>query len=157
MDELKRKPLTEVYRGKDTPKESSMLIKIVSLAARKLRTVIRAKPKREKDVQDALENLLVGADILYKREHPHIPYSSKNYVPDFSFEKIDLALDVKLCAKLGREKEMIAEMNDDIMAYKSMFGNIAFVIYDLGFIRDADRFTDEFSSRDDVLITVVKH
>jgi len=114
-------------------------------------------PQKEKEVQDAFENLLIGADIAYRREFPHIAYSSKNYVPDFSVDKIDLALDVKLCAKDGREKEIIAEMNDDIMAYKTKFGNVAFVIYDVGIIRDTDRFTAEFSNRDDVLIAMVKH
>jgi hypothetical protein len=43
------------------------------------------------------------------------------------------------------------------MAYKTKFGNVAFIIYDVGMIRDVDRFTAEFSCRDDVLITVVKH
>ena len=157
IDELKRKPLAELYQGKNTPKESSMLVKIVSLAERKLRKVIRAVPKLEKDIQNAFEDLLIGADIQYQRENPHIAYSSKNYIPDFSFPKIDLALDVKLCANPAREKQIIAEMNDDIMAYKTKFGNVAFVIYDVGMIRDVDRFTTEFSNRDDVLITVVKH
>ena len=64
---------------------------------------------------------------------------------------------MKLCVSDSREKELIAEMNDDIMAYKTKYGNIAFVIYDVGKIRDADRFTSEFSQRDDVLIRVVKH
>jgi hypothetical protein len=157
LDELLRKSLSEVYHGKNTPKESSTLIRIISLADRRLRKTIRNVPQKEKDVQDAFEVLLIGADIPYRREHPHIAYSSKEYVPDFSFERIDLALDVKLCARDSREKKIIAEINDDIMAYKTKFGNVAFVIYDIGMIRDVDRFTSEFGTKDDVLITVVKH
>lgn len=157
LHELSRKSISEVYHGKNTPKESSTLIRVLSLVEHKLRKTIRDTPKKEKQIQDAIENLLIGADIPYQREHPHIAYSSKKYVPDFSFDRIDLALEVKLCAKGGREKEMIAEMNDDIMAYKTMFGNIAFVIYDVGMIRDVEKFTSEFSQRDDVLIRVVKH
>jgi hypothetical protein len=157
IDELERNPISKIYRAKDTPKESSTLIKVMTLADRKLRKVVRNLPQREKDIQDAFENLLIGADISYHREHPHIAYSSKTYVPDFTFEKIDLALDVKLCAKTTREKEMIAELNDDIMAYKTKFGNVMFVIYDVGMIRDVDRFTSEFKTRDDVIITIIKH
>ena len=157
IDELERNPISKVYRAKDTPKESSALIKIMTLADRKLRKIVRNSPQREKEIQDAFENLLIGADIPYRREFPHIAYSSKTYVPDFTFEKIDLALDVKLCAKGTREKEMIAEMNDDIMAYKTKFGNIMFVIYDVGIIRDVDRFTSEFKTRDDVIVTIIKH
>jgi len=157
LDKLSRKSIADVYQGKNTPRESSTLIRIITLAERKLRKTIRNVPQKEKDIQDAFENLLIGADIPYRREHPHIPYSSKEYIPDFSFERIDLALDVKLCAKDSREKEIIAEINDDIMTYKAKFGNVAFVIYDVGMIRDVDRFTSEFSNRDDVLITIVKH
>jgi hypothetical protein len=157
IDELERNPISKVYQAKDTPKESSVLIKIMTLADRKLRKTVRSIPQREKDIQDAFENLLIGADMLYRREHPHIAYSSKAYVPDFTFEKIDLALDVKLCAKGAREKEMIAELNDDIMAYKTKFGNVMFVIYDVGMIGDVDRFTSEFKTRDDVIITIIKH
>ena len=127
-----------------------------TLAEYKLRKVIRTIPKREKEVQDAFENLLVGADIPYQREHPHIAYSSKKYIPDFSFERIDLAIDMKLCAKDLREKQIIAEMNDDIMAYKTKFGNIAFFIYDIGMIRDVERFTAEFSQSNDIFIRVIK-
>ncbi len=135
IDELSRKSLSEVYQGKNTPRESSMLIRVLSLAEYKIRKTIRDIPANEKEIQDAFENLLIGADIPYKREHPHITYSSKEYIPDFSFERIDLALEVKFCARKDREKKIIAEMNDDIMAYKTKFGNIAFLIYDVGKIR----------------------
>ncbi|GHC61791.1 hypothetical protein GCM10007100_31540 [Roseibacillus persicicus] len=156
LDELERKSFSEIYQSKDTGKESSQLIKIIGLAERKLRKVVRAVPTKEREVQDAFESLLVGAEIQYTREGPHIEYSSKNYIPDFSFDRIDLALEIKLCVRPGREKEMIAEINDDIMAYKTKFGNLGFVIYDVGLIRDTDKFADQFS-RDDIFIAVIKH
>jgi hypothetical protein len=157
IDELERNPISKLYRAKDTSKESSELIKIISLADRKLRKVVRSIPQHEKEIQDAFESLLIGADIPHRREHPHIAYSSKTYVPDFSFDKIDLVVDVKLCAKRSREKEIIAELNDDIMAYKTKFGNTLFIIYDVGIIRDVDRFASEFTTRDDVVIRIIKH
>lgn len=109
-----------------------------------MRKVIREIPSKEKQIQDAFENLLIGADIPYSREKESIEYSSKTYVPDFTIQKIDLAVDVKLCSKEGREKEIIAEINEDILAYQTKYGNLFFIVYDLGFIRDVDRFTGAF-------------
>jgi hypothetical protein len=84
IDALERRSLDEVYDGKDTPPESSALLKLLNLAERKLRKVIRQPPKREKEIQDAFENLLIGAEIEYKRELPAIEYSSKTYIPETS-------------------------------------------------------------------------
>lgn len=109
------------------------------------------------DVQDALENLLVGADLPYSREADRIEYSSKTYQPDFTMSKLDLAIDVKLCARPGREKELIAEINDDIFAYGTKYGNLLFVIYDIGLIRDAERFANSFEEHENVMVRVVKH
>jgi hypothetical protein len=86
QDELKRRPIAEVYQGKDAPKETSAIIKIINLAEQKLRKGVREPPERESEVQNAFETLLIGADIPYHREFPHIEYSSKQYIPDFSFE-----------------------------------------------------------------------
>ena len=71
--------------------------------------------------------------------------------------KIDLAIDIKLCSRDGREKEIIAEINDDIMAYQTKYGNLLFVIYDIGFIRDIERFADSFEIQRNVIVRVVKH
>jgi hypothetical protein len=156
-DELERTGLNQVYEGKNSPIESSDLIKLLNLAERKLRKVIRVAPKKERDVQDAFESLLIGADISYSREGASIEYSSKKYIPDFSVKKIDLAIEIKLCNRASREKELIAEINDDILAYKQKYGNILFVVYDLSNIRDIDRFTEQFEENDGVLIRVIKH
>lgn len=156
QDELQKSDLEHVYRGKDTAPESSAILKILHLAEHRLRKAIRAQPQRGKDVQDALETLLIGADVEYSRETNSIEYSSKTYVPDFSFSRLDLALEVKPCARLDREKEIIAEINDDILAYRQKYGNLLFVIYDLGHIRDTDRFTRHFGSQDGVSVRVVK-
>jgi hypothetical protein len=64
---------------------------------------------------------------------------------------------VKLSGRAGREKEIIAEMNDDILAYKAKYGNILFVVYDVGFIRDVDRFVSQFEQHEGVLVRVIKH
>jgi arsenate reductase-like glutaredoxin family protein len=157
LEDLERRGIAAIYDGKDTPAESSALVKIIKLAERKLRKAVRDKPDREKQVQDAFETLLVGADIHHERETDSIIYSSKTYTPDFSFRFIDLALELKLCSRADREKEIIAEINDDILAYKTKYRNLIFVVYDLGFIRDVDRFTETFENIDGVIMRVVKH
>ena len=157
LDDLQQRGIEAVYEGKDTPAESSALVKIITLIERKLRKAVRDKPEREKHVQDSFDTLLVGADVQYERETDSIVYSSKTYTPDFSFGHLDLAVELKLCNRPEREKELIAEINDDILAYKTKYRNLIFAVYDLGFIRDTDRFAEAFESSDGVIVKVIKH
>jgi hypothetical protein len=156
-DELDRKDLNSVYKGKDTGPEASIILKVIGLAEHKLRKVIREKPESENEVQNRYEDLLIGADILYSRETESIEYSSKTYIPDFIIKKSDLIVEVKFCNRSGREKELIEEINDDILAYKTKYGNLFFVVYDIGLIRDVDRFIDSFQNIEGVFVKVVKH
>ena len=156
LDEVERAGVDGVYEGKDTGPESSALVKLLNLIEHKLRKVVRNTPTREREVQDALESLLIGADVPYSRENDSIEYSSKTYVPDFTFQMIDVALEVKLCSRPNREREIIAEINDDILAYKTKYGNLIFAVYDLGFIRDVDRFGESFEESEGVIVRVVK-
>jgi hypothetical protein len=157
LDDLELRGIAAVYDGKDTPGESSALLKIIALIERKLRKAIREKPERERQVQDAFETLLVGADIAHERETESIVYSSKTYIPDFTFPPIDLVVELKLCDSRQREKTIIAEINDDILAYRTKYGNLIFAVYDVGFIRDMDRFSQAFEASDGVIVRVVKH
>lgn len=154
---LEERELSDVYNAKNTGPETSLFIKILYLAEHQLRKVIRTKPEKERDVQDAFENLLIGADIPYSRESDSIEYSSKTYIPDFSLPKINLSIELKLCNRNGREKEIIADTNDDILAYQTKYSNLLFVVYDLGFIRDEERFRKSFEEHENVTIKVVKH
>jgi hypothetical protein len=52
---------------------------------------------------------------------------------------------------------VIGEINDDILAYSTKYGNILFVVYDCGFIRDVERFSGHFEASKGVLVRVVKH
>ena len=149
--------IATVYRGKDTAPEASAILKIINLAEYKLRKAIRNKPSREPEVQDAFENLLIGADIPYKREKDRFEYSSKTYTPDFTFDKLGLALDLKFCGNDGAETRLIKEINDYIVAFQTKYANCVFVVYDLGFIRDVDLFTGSFEQHPNVFVRVVKH
>ena len=157
IDLLENKSLEDVYKGKNTGPEASMLLKIISIAEFKLRKTIRRIPEKEKEIQDAFESLIIGADIDYSREKDSIEYSSKTYIPDFTMMKANLAIEVKLCSNEKREKDIIAEINDDILAYKTKYGNIFFIVYDLSIIRDMDRFVKNFEESDGVVVKVVKH
>jgi hypothetical protein len=158
LDQLRRaENIDSLYQGKDTPPESSIILKVINIAERKLRKVIHQAPAQEKEVQDAFEGLLIGADIQYSRETERIEYSSKSYVPDFVIDRIDLAIEIKLCAREGREKEIISEINDDILAYQTKRSNLFFIVYDTGYIRDVDRFMASFEQNDKVIVRVVKH
>jgi hypothetical protein len=154
-DHLEQSEISEVYEGKNTSSEASELIRIINLGEKKLRKSIRAIPEKEMEIQDRFEDLLMANDIEYSREHPHIEYSIKKYIPDFSFAKISLAVEIKLCKK--DEKGLIAQLNDDILAYKTEFRNLLFIIYDLGQIRDIETFKNSFESNSNVIIQVIKH
>jgi len=154
---LQARDLTDVYNAKDTGLEASLILKVLRLAENQLRKVIREKPANERQVQDAFENLLIGADVAYGREVDSIEYSSKTYKPDFSLKQMNLVVEIKLCGREEREKELPEEINDDILAYQTKYQNLLFIIYDLGHIRDKDRFCSSFEEHQNVTIRVIKH
>jgi hypothetical protein len=149
--------ISRLHSGKDTAPEASLLIKIINLAEYKLRKVMREAPRNERAVQDEFEKLLIGADVPYAREAKRVEYSSKTYVPDFTIDRAQLAVELKVCLAADREKALPAEINDDILAYKRDYPNMLFVVYDTGFIRDVDRFGGNFEEENGVVVRVVKH
>jgi len=156
-DHLQKSNLEDVYEGKNTAPESSQIIKIINLFEHKLRKFFRNKPSNEKEVQDQVENLLIASDINYEREGPTIEYSNKKYIPDFSINKLDLIIEVKFCDSVAKSKSIIAEINDDIVAYQSKLGNLIFIIYDIGSIRDIDSYKYSFEKNENVIIKIIKH
>jgi hypothetical protein len=157
IDLLKRKGVDAVYEGKDTPKEASEILKIISLIENGLRKTIRTTPKNESEIQDKLETLFIGANFEFTREKERIQYSSKTYQPDFVFAKIETVVEVKFCNRDAREKELIREINDYIVAFKTKYPNLIFVVYDLGIIRDLDQFKKSFEKQGSVIVKIIKH
>jgi len=156
---IKGKGIKNVYEGKNPTKQSSDIVKIISLMDTKLRKALHNKPEKEKEVQDAMETLFIGADLdkEFTREKENLVYSSKTYIPDFVFNRISTVVEAKLCNSPSREKEIIAEINDDIVAYKTKYANLIFVIYDLGIIRDQDRVRNSLEENEHVVVRIVKH
>lgn len=157
IDTISAYGIDGVYENKDTSKDVGETITLIGLAQNKLRKTIRARPQEEREVQDKFEDVLISVGFKYLRDQETVVYSSKSYKPDFSFPGIDTALEIKLCNRPEREKDIIAEINDDILAYKTRYPNIVFLVYDLGYIRDIDRFKADIESQDRVIVLVIKH
>lgn len=160
MDQIMSAGIEKVFHGRNTSEESSEIIKILSLVEAKLRKIMRSPPLKESEVTDALESLFVGAglDPEFSRETETLVYSTKGYRPDFVFKRLGLAVEAKMCDSLDKEKALISEINDDILAYKTAFPNLIFVVYDKGFIRDQDKFRGSIEkAKEDVLVRVIKH
>jgi hypothetical protein len=121
-----------------------------------LRPGIFKDPQREDDVQDVLEIIFRARGLDYRREKVTIEYSSKLFVPDFTFESLDLVVEVKLCKSESKEKVIVDEINADIPAYQTKYARVIFVVYDLGFIRDVDQFRSGIESNPNVRVLVVK-
>ena len=135
------------------------LFKVISLIENSLRKIIRDKPTRESEINDSLENLFIGAglDGNFSREKESIPYSNKKYIPDFVFDSIGAVVETKFVDREGKDKEIIGQINDDIVAYKSRYPNLIFVVYDMGIIRNMDMFKNSIENQESVIVKVIKH
>ncbi len=157
-DELKRKGLASVFVSKERGAEASGLMDVMRLIERQWRKAIRTPPGTEVQVQNALEDLLNGAGIRYTREAEMFPYASKSYRPDFVIPSLNMVIETKLCTSEKRERAIVEEISADIAAYSSRFRNLFFAIYDLGVIRDVDRFVEDLAlAKSGVIVRVVKH
>lgn len=128
----------------------------IDLIEANLRPAIFADPEREVEVQNALEVIFRARGLDFQREKVSIPYSSKKFIPDFTFESLDLVVEVKLCKSKDDEKVIIDQINADIPAYQTRYRHSIFVVYDLGFIRDVGQFKSGIESNPDVHVLIVK-
>ena len=129
---------------------------IVTLLEDNLRPAMFTDPENERQVQDAVETIFCVRGLDFRREAQTVPYSTKRYIPDFTFDALGLAVEIKLCNRAGREKEMIDEINADIIGYQGGYQRILFVIYDLGFIRDVATFRSSIELQVGVRVMVIK-
>lgn len=130
--------------------------RIIDLIEAQLRPSIYKDPQHEREVQDALETIFRVRGLDYRREMDTVPYSTKRYIPDFTFNVIGLAVEVKLCKGSNREKPMIDEINSDIIGYADRYDRVVFVIYDLGFIRDTAQFRADIEKNPNVHVLIIK-
>jgi len=127
----------------------------------RLRSAIFRPPEKERDIQDAVEQLLIGRGLQkgedYDREVGRVKISAKEAVPDFILVKLGLALELKLASSAARLKELVDEINADIVAYSKRYRSLLFIVYDLGHIRDESEFRHDLERLANVSVIVVKH
>lgn len=126
-----------------------------------LRATIFSIPQKEVEIQNAIETLLIGKGmqkgIDYDRESGKFEFSGKEYIPDFVIPKLNLCIEVKLL-KDGRKSRVIEEINAYITAYSKKYDRQAFVVYDLGNIRDEVEFKRDIENAgNNIKVIIVKH
>jgi REase_DpnII-MboI len=126
-----------------------------------LRRAIFTVPKREREIQDTVEQIMIGRGLSkgidYDRESGRVKVSAKEAVPDFILIKYNLALEVKLLKDPSRRSELIDEINADIRAYSTKHQYLLFLIYDMGAIRDEAEFKLDLEDATNIFVEVVKH
>lgn len=127
----------------------------------KLRTIIFQQPTLEKEVQNSIETLFVGKNMVkgidYDRETGKFEFSGKEYIPDFIIPKLEVAIEVKLL-KEGKRSRIIDEINADIVAYSTHYRRLLFIVYDLGVIRDETEFVRDIeNSGEAIKVLIIKH
>jgi len=133
---------------------------ILTLLQSRFRSAVLKTPKSEKDVQDVVELLLIGHGLIkgndYDREVGRVKISSKEVIPDFIFPKFGLALEIKFFKTSSQRSTIIDQINADIQAYGRSYAKLAFLIYDLGHIRDEAEFKQGLDNQKNVFILIVK-
>jgi len=126
-----------------------------------LRRAILHDPNNEFNIQDTIEQLLIGKGlnkgIDYDREVGRVKISIKEVKPDFIFPKLSLAIEVKLSKTKTKSKEIVDEINADIQAYSKEYKQILFVIYDIRTIRDETEFKNDIDNKDNIQLVIIKH
>ena len=134
---------------------------LIDFLYNKLRSIIFNIPESEKEVQNAIECLLIGKGwqkgIDFYRESG-LKFSGRYYIPDFIIPKLELSLEVKLLKDESRKSKIIEEINADITAYSKEYQRQLFVLYDIGIIRDEIEFKHDIeNSKKDIKVIIIKH
>ena len=67
--------------------------------------------------------------VDYDREVGRVKVAIKEVVPDFIFQKLGMALEVKLSKSTSKSKTIIDEINADILSYSKEYRSVLFLIY----------------------------
>jgi hypothetical protein len=127
----------------------------------KLRSAIFTLPEREVEIQNALENMLIGRGMVkgidYDRETGRVKASGKESIPDLIFKHLNLCLEVKLSKSADKLRAIVDEINSDIRAYGTQYDRQLYIVYDLGFLRNEAEFKSGLENAPGVSVVVVKH
>jgi len=138
--------------------ESKEALDIHTAIYRSLRPSFKdTAPIKETQVQDAVENILNALGVDFLREKEVVVTGNRASKPDFTVEKLALAIEIKLAKDGHGASKIQEEMNSDITAYKSRWQHLMFIVYDLGVIGDPHRMTRENQRLFGVSVLIVKH
>lgn len=142
--------------------KSERIAEIADFLEANLRRAVLHKPEKERDVQDVVEQLLIGRGmgkgLDYDREPGRVKYSSKEVIPDFNLLQLGTAIEVKLVKETTKLGAIVDEINADVVAYGKAYSVLVFVVYDIsGTIRDDAEFRRDLEATDGVRALVIKH
>lgn len=127
-----------------------------------LRRAVFHEPAKEIEIQDVVEQLLIGKGfskgIDYDRETGRVKVSIKEVIPDFIIPRLSMAIEVKLSKDKVKSKVLVDEINADIQSYGKKYLSILFIVYDFGSIQDESAFKHGLETIDgNIQVIVVKH
>jgi len=141
--------------------KEDQVLQIKDFLQANLRRAVFSTPEKEVQVQETIEQLLIGKGmekgVDYDREVGRVKVSIKEVIPDFIFQKLGLALEVKLSKSSTKSKAIVDEINADIMSYSKEYRSIIFLVYDLGSIRDETEFKNDLEVNNGISVIVIKH
>jgi hypothetical protein len=153
--------ILRAYLANRVEPKQRRVIGIADFLQAHLRRAMLHLPERERDIQDAIEQLLIGRGLEkgldYDREVGRVKVSSKEVIPDFILPPLETAIEVKLLKDQRHVGPLIDEINADIQAYLQGYKAVIFVVYDLSVIRDELEFRRDLEITDGIKVIVVKH
>jgi hypothetical protein len=133
-------------------------IDIETAIERALRPSFRSvHPENERDVQDAVENILNALGVDFVRDREVAPVGPKAFRPDFTVPNLNLAIEVKLATKSHRAGKIQKEINADISGYQTKWKRLLVVVYDCGVIEDPYQMRRDNLKLFGVSVVIVKH
>jgi len=122
---------------------------IVNDILKNFRKNISEPPTCERDVQKHFRNFYDVIEYNFLKEKERVTYCGKDFVPDFTYLILNMAIEIKFVNTKEKIKKIMEEMVTDIAAYSQKWKYILFIVYDKGKIRNVDRFTREFHHDND--------
>jgi hypothetical protein len=142
----------------ELPLRGQEALDIMTAINRALRPSFKLKPTSEKEVQDAVENILRAIGIDYHREKERAALGPTTFIPDFTIPSIELALEVKFATETLGAAKIQHEMAEDIAGYSVKWKRLLFVVYDGdGVIADPDQLRRANEATFGVSVLIVKH
>jgi hypothetical protein len=124
---------------------------------RALRPSFKDPPTGEKEVQDAVANILRAVGVEFTREQDTAPVGPHAFKPDFVVGSMDLAIEVKWLGPKTSVSDIQEQLAADVVGYRTRWKRLLVVVYDLGRISDPEHFKRENMKRFGVAVVVVKH